>query len=88
MNSHEGDRGRAAAHRGSRDRCPAIAYAGPMGSDLLREYESTSFGHEGVVRPVFLRGAGPGIVVMHEIPGIYPAVIEFGDRLVAAGYRV
>lgn len=59
-----------------------------MESDLLREYESTTFEHEGVVRPLFLRGVGPGIVVMHEIPGIYPAVIEFADRLVAAGYRV
>ena len=59
-----------------------------MESDLLGEYESTTFEHEGIRRPLFLRGAGPGIVVMHEIPGIYPAVIEFADRLVAAGYRV
>jgi len=56
--------------------------------DLLREYESTTFEHDGIRRPLYTRGHGPGIVVMHEIPGIYPAVIEFADRLVDAGYRV
>ena len=59
-----------------------------MGAHLLREYESTTFVHDGVRRPLFVRGSGPGIVVMHEIPGIYPAVIEFAERLVEAGYRV
>jgi dienelactone hydrolase len=59
-----------------------------MGANLLREYESTTFEHDGVRRPLFVRGSGPGIVVMHEIPGIYPAVIEFAERLVEAGYRV
>lgn len=59
-----------------------------MESNLLREYESTTFEYEGVSRPLFIRGSGPGIVVMHEIPGIYPAVIEFADRLVSAGYKV
>jgi dienelactone hydrolase len=55
---------------------------------LLREYETTTFEYEGVRRPLFIRGTGLGIVVMHEIPGIYPAVIEFAERLVEAGYRV
>jgi dienelactone hydrolase len=59
-----------------------------MEFNLLREYESTTFEYEGVRRPLFVRGSGPGIVVMHEIPGIYPAVIEFAERLVEAGYRV
>jgi len=59
-----------------------------MKLNLLREYESTTFEYEGVRRPLFIRGSGLGIVVMHEIPGIYPAVIEFAERLVKAGYRV
>jgi dienelactone hydrolase len=59
-----------------------------MANNLLREYDSTTFAHDGITRPLFVRGKGPGIVVMHEIPGIYPAVIEFAERLVAAGYRV
>ncbi|MFK7975230.1 MAG: dienelactone hydrolase family protein, partial [Halioglobus sp.] len=30
----------------------------------------------------------PAVVVMHEVPGIYPAVIDFAERLVAQGYTV
>lgn len=30
----------------------------------------------------------PAVVVMHEVPGIYPAVIDFSERLVADGYTV
>jgi dienelactone hydrolase len=66
----------------------AIPYACSMARDPLRDYESTRFAHDGVERALYVRGIGPGIVVMHEIPGIYPAVIEFADRLVEAGYRV
>ncbi|MCR9097306.1 MAG: dienelactone hydrolase family protein [bacterium] len=55
---------------------------------MLEQYETTSFTHDGLTRDVFVRGEGPGIVVMTEIPGIYEAVIEFSDRLVDAGYRV
>ena len=59
-----------------------------METNLLHEYESTTFAYDGIERPLYVRGSGPGIVVMHEIPGIYPAVIEFAERLVEAGYRV
>ncbi len=65
-----------------------MAYVHVMSNDLLREFESTHFEHEGLRRPLYLRGRGPGIVLMHEIPGIYPPVIEFAERLVSAGYRV
>jgi dienelactone hydrolase len=33
-------------------------------------------------------GAGPGVIVIHEIPGVHPGVIEFGRRLIEAGYTV
>jgi dienelactone hydrolase len=55
---------------------------------MLDAYHETTFEHDGLCRRLFVRGEGPGIVVMHEIPGIYEAVVEFGDRLVAGGYRV
>ena len=55
---------------------------------MLDAYQSTTFEHDGLTRRLFVRGEGPAIVVMHEVPGIYDAVIEFADRLVAAGYRV
>jgi dienelactone hydrolase len=34
---------------------------------------------------VYRRGSGPGVVVMHEIPGITPQVADFGRRVAEAG---
>ncbi|MBD3927402.1 dienelactone hydrolase family protein [Nocardioides cavernae] len=38
--------------------------------------------------PVWRRGTGPGVVVIHELPGLSAGVIRFGEELVAAGYTV
>ena len=55
---------------------------------MLDRYDRSEFTDKGTTRDVFVRGEGPGIVVMTEIPGIYDSVVEFADRLVDAGYRV
>ena len=34
------------------------------------------------------RGSGPAVVVIHELPGITPPVIEFADEVVDAGFTV
>ena len=39
-------------------------------------------------RPVWRRGTGPAVIVMHEIPGLHPLVIRFADRVAAAGMTV
>jgi dienelactone hydrolase len=39
-------------------------------------------------RPTYRKGAGPGVIVIHEIPGITPEVIGFADEVVAAGFTV
>ena len=38
--------------------------------------------------PVWRKGTGPGVVVVHEMPGLTNGVIRFGEELVAAGYTV
>ena len=38
--------------------------------------------------PVWRKGTGPGVVVIHEIPGLTTGVIGFGQELVDAGYTV
>ena len=38
--------------------------------------------------PTYRKGTGPGVVVVHEIPGLTPAVIGFGEEVVAAGFTV
>lgn len=42
----------------------------------------------GVTHPTYRRGTGPGVVLIHEIPGITPKVLRFADEVVAAGYTV
>ncbi|MDQ1510004.1 MAG: hypothetical protein QOG50_1848 [Actinomycetota bacterium] len=54
----------------------------------LEGFTETAFTHDGVTRPVYGGGSGPGIVLVHEIPGITPPVADFGRRLVAAGFTV
>lgn len=59
-----------------------------MASTTLEGFEATDFTHDGVTRPVYRAGSGPGVVVIHEVPGITPAVADFGRRVVAAGFTV
>jgi len=36
----------------------------------LDGFDESSFSHDGQTRPIFRRGTGPDVVIMHEIPGI------------------
>ncbi len=38
--------------------------------------------------PTYRKGTGPGVVLVHEIPGLTPAVIAFAEEVVAAGFTV
>jgi hypothetical protein len=44
--------------------------------------------YDGVSHPTYRRGSGPGVVVIHEIPGITPDVATFAQEVVDAGYTV
>jgi dienelactone hydrolase len=41
-----------------------------------------------VSHPTYRRGAGPGVVIVHEIPGITPEVLRFADEVVDRGFTV
>lgn len=49
-------------------------------------FTGRSFTHDGKTRPVYWRGEGPGVVIMHEIPGITPQVIRFAETVAEAGF--
>jgi len=51
-------------------------------------FTETSFTHGGVERIVLRAGSGPGVVVMHEIPGATPEVLKFATRVAEAGFTV
>ena len=55
---------------------------------LLDSWTPGSHTHDGTSHPTYRKGTGPGVVVIHEIPGPTPSVIGFGEELVEAGYTV
>ena len=58
------------------------------GNAHIDGFEDFAFEHDGLTRQVFKAGSGPAIVVIPEIPGIHPGVIEFAQRLIDDGYTV
>ncbi len=54
----------------------------------LAGWEKSSFTAAGFTRDVYRRGSGPGVVVVHEIPGITPKVQAFADEVVERGFTV
>ena len=54
----------------------------------LEGFEATEFSHDGAARTVYRRGSGPGVVVMHEIPGITPEVARFARIVADDGFTV
>src|SRR6187399_2484390 len=54
----------------------------------LRGFDVTPMTFDGVTRDVYRRGVGPGVVVMHEVPGITPDVARFGRIVADAGFTV
>jgi hypothetical protein len=55
---------------------------------VLQGWTKSTFTAAGFERDVYRRGSGPGIVLIHEIPGITPKVTQFANELVDAGYTV
>ena len=51
----------------------------------LAEYEKFAFDDGRWTRDVYRRGSGPAVIVIHEMPGLHPLVLDFADRIVAAG---
>ena len=59
-----------------------------MAKDALSGFETTTFTFDGKTRDVFRSGSGPAVIVIAEIPGITPKVIEFARRVEALGCTV
>lgn len=56
-----------------------------MAEDTLTDFERTTFSHAGTSRDVFRLGTGPAVIVIAEMPGITPKVVEFARRVAAIG---
>lgn len=51
----------------------------------LEHYERSTFHHDAKTRDVYRRGAGPAVIVIAEMPGITPKVLEFATRVADIG---
>ncbi|HEX6517238.1 MAG TPA: dienelactone hydrolase family protein [Nocardioidaceae bacterium] len=55
---------------------------------LLDSWTRASHTAGGTTHDTYRKGTGPGVVVIHEVPGITPAVIGFAEEVVARGFTV
>jgi dienelactone hydrolase len=57
-------------------------------TNALDGWGRSEFTADDRTRLVFRRGTGPGVIVIHEVPGITPKVAAFANDVVAAGFTV
>ena len=56
--------------------------------DPLDDFERHDLAFHGKTKTVFVSGNGPAVIVMSEMPGIYPLVARFARRVRDAGFTV
>lgn len=56
-----------------------------MADDDLSDFTRDTFTYDGKTRSIFRQGSGPAVIVIAEMPGISPKVLEFARRVVAIG---
>jgi dienelactone hydrolase len=54
----------------------------------LPGWNHSTFTHADVMHETYRKGVGPAVIVVHEIPGITPKVLDFAERVVAQGFTV
>ena len=54
----------------------------------LTGWTLSTFESAGITRGVYRKGTGPVVIVVHEIPGITPAVLRFAEEVVDSGFTV
>ena len=54
----------------------------------LDGWERNTFTAADITHHTYRRGSGPGVIVVHEIPGITPSVIDFANDVVERGFTV
>jgi dienelactone hydrolase len=55
---------------------------------VLAGWVRSDFSAGGFTHDTYRKGSGPGVVVIHEIPGITPAVAKFANEVVERGFTV
>lgn len=56
-----------------------------MADHDLTGFGKSTFTHDGATRRVLRRGTGPAVIIMAEVPGVTPKVLEFAEHVADAG---
>jgi dienelactone hydrolase len=56
--------------------------------DALSDFERFEFTGTAYKRPVYRKGGGPAVIIIHEMPGLHPLVLNFARTVAAAGMTV
>jgi hypothetical protein len=56
--------------------------------DALADFTVLEHSHDGATRRVYRLGDGPGVVLIHELPGITPECARLARRLASEGFTV
>ena len=56
--------------------------------DSIPDFQSFDFTADGRTKPVFFKGTGPAVVLMHELPGMTPECIALARRIAHEGFTV
>ncbi|WP_183094503.1 dienelactone hydrolase family protein [Nocardioides stalactiti] len=59
-----------------------------LASWALGEHTADDLDGESLTFPTYRKGSGPGVIVIHEVPGMTPQFIGFAEEVVAAGFTV
>lgn len=59
-----------------------------MSAADLSTYAESSWDDGRWSRPIYRKGSGPAVIIIHEMPGLHPQVVRFADRVAAAGMTV
>jgi dienelactone hydrolase len=54
----------------------------------LPGYDVFAFTAAEITHPVYVRGTGPGVLLMHELPGMVPQCVDLGTFIANQGFRV
>ena len=54
----------------------------------MNGWSLSKFSDGGITHETFRKGSGPGVIVVHEIPGITPVVEKFANEVADAGFTV
>src|SRR5262249_30215658 len=51
-------------------------------------FASFDFSHADINHTVYVGGQGPGVLLIHELPGMVPQCVDFATRIIEHGFTV